>query len=83
MYVTCKNCKQLLTLQPQSQWPDLRLTAARYELDNGMRLFVKLSTSGDETMFKGEALGLQAMYGARVFNLFCDRGAGSKVLDTL
>lgn len=44
------------------------MTAARYELDNGKRLFVKLSTSGDETMFKGEALGLQAMYGARIFN---------------
>lgn len=33
-----------------------------------MRLFVKLSTSDDETMFKGEALGLQAMYGARIIN---------------
>jgi len=27
-------------------------------------VFVKLSTAGDDTMFKGEALGLQAMYGA-------------------
>ncbi len=29
-----------------------------------MKVFVKLSTAGDDTMFKGEALGLQAMYGA-------------------
>ena len=44
-----------------------------------MRLFVKLSTSGDETMFKGEALGLQAMYGARI-QVYPERGVGSKVL---
>lgn len=35
-----------------------------YQTDNGTKYFVKQSGSGaDKGMFKGEALGLQAMYG--------------------
>ena len=35
-----------------------------YETDNGTKYFVKQSQGGaDEGMFKGEALGLEAMYG--------------------
>ncbi|CAD7703653.1 unnamed protein product [Ostreobium quekettii] len=33
-----------------------------YETDSGVKLFVKTSRGSDEGMFKGEALGLQAMY---------------------
>lgn len=34
-----------------------------YTTDGGKKLFVKQSSNGGEGMFKGEALGLQAMYG--------------------
>ncbi|EIE23853.1 Ketosamine-3-kinase [Coccomyxa subellipsoidea C-169] len=35
-----------------------------YTTDGGKKLFVKQSSNGGEGMFKGEALGLQAMYGS-------------------
>ncbi|KAK9845281.1 hypothetical protein WJX81_002192 [Elliptochloris bilobata] len=44
-------------------------SAYRYELDNGKHLFVKLATSGDDTMFQGEALGLQAMYDTKTLRV--------------
>lgn len=34
-----------------------------YTTESDQKLFVKQSSNGDEGMFKGEALGLQAMYG--------------------
>ena len=34
-----------------------------YTTEGGKKLFVKQSSNGDDWMFKGEALGLQAMYG--------------------
>ncbi len=43
-----------------SQWA----SAYNYVLADGQRLFVKTSRGRDASMFKGEALGLQAMYGA-------------------
>lgn len=38
-------------------------SSAVYELKSGQKFFVKQSLGRDEEMFKGEALGLQAMYG--------------------
>jgi protein-ribulosamine 3-kinase len=34
-----------------------------YSTESGQKFFVKSSQSRDDSMFKGEALGLQAMYG--------------------
>lgn len=34
-----------------------------YTTEEGKKLFVKQSSGGDDGMFRGEALGLQAMYG--------------------
>lgn len=34
-----------------------------YQMTGGQKYFVKLAMGRDEKMFKGEALGLQAMYG--------------------
>ena len=34
-----------------------------YHTDSGKKFFVKLSQGRDSSMFKGEALGLQALYG--------------------
>jgi protein-ribulosamine 3-kinase len=34
-----------------------------YTTEGGKKLFVKQSSNGADGMFKGEALGLQAMYG--------------------
>ena len=34
-----------------------------YHTDSGRKFFVKLSQGRDSSMFKGEALGLQALYG--------------------
>jgi fructosamine-3-kinase len=38
-------------------------TAYIYTTEGGKKVFVKQSSHGDETMFRGEALGLQAMHG--------------------
>ena len=43
----------------QSSWA----TSHRYETDSGKKFFVKMARGQDGSMFKGEALGLQAMYG--------------------
>lgn len=37
--------------------------AYRYDTESGQRYFVKEAKGQDGTMFKGEALGLQALYG--------------------
>ena len=43
--------------------------AYRYDTDGGKSFFVKEAKGQDGTMFKGEALGLQAMYGARLLSV--------------
>lgn len=47
------------TMVSSSSWS----SAYVYTTQSGQKLFVKQSSNGDEGMFKGEALGLQAMYG--------------------
>jgi fructosamine-3-kinase len=37
-------------------------SSSRYETDSGMSFFVKQAKGRDDSMFKGEALGLRAMY---------------------
>lgn len=37
-----------------------------YHTQGGQKYFVKLALGRDESMFKGEALGLSAMYGEMV-----------------
>ena len=46
-------------LAGSSQWS----SAYVYQTENGKKYFVKLSLGRDSSMFKGEALGLQALYG--------------------
>ena len=38
-------------------------SAYTYHTENGQKYFVKLSLGRDSSMFEGEALGLQALYG--------------------
>ena len=38
-----------------------------YHTDSGKKFFVKLSHGRDSSMFEGEALGLQALYGTILF----------------
>ncbi|CAL8462613.1 g2146 [Coccomyxa elongata] len=40
-----------------------------YTTESGQKLFVKQSSNGDEGMFKGEALGLQAMYDTKTLRI--------------
>jgi hypothetical protein len=40
-------------------------SAYTYDTDLGAKYFVKTALGKDEGMFKGEALGLQAMYGVQ------------------
>lgn len=46
-------------LEGSSQWS----SAYVYDTESGKKYFVKLSHGRDSAMFKGEALGLQALYG--------------------
>lgn len=46
-------------LAGSSQWS----SAYVYDTESGKKFFVKLSLGRDSSMFKGEALGLQALYG--------------------
>ncbi|KAK9812179.1 hypothetical protein WJX73_002325 [Symbiochloris irregularis] len=43
--------------------------AYRYDTDSGQRFFVKEAKGQDGTMFKGEALGLQAMYDTQALRI--------------
>ena len=66
---------RLQSLAMQSSWA----TSHRYDTESGYRFFVKVARGTDGTMFKGEALGLQAMYGASAARggRCCGRGGGA------
>ena len=51
-----------MQLTVQSSWA----SSHRYDTESGQRFFVKVARGTDGTMFKGEALGLQAMYGEHI-----------------
>lgn len=57
--------------------------AYRYDTDSGQRFFVKEAKGQDGTMFKGEALGLQAMYGMPRPSSFLARLTATKHLQLL
>ena len=53
------------SLAGSSSWS----SAYVYHTESGKKFFVKLSLGRDSSMFEGEALGLQALYGNHLLNM--------------